>query len=148
LSIVWNCEQLESKVSESGFVSSFRSTIRNVVLSSHLEFEAMDKVHKPGDSECCTPPSEPLNSVCLACLWKSPHSLRGWQFSVPELCGCISETAYPSSNAHRMTSQRFKSCEVDDHDTFPLRQCKMAGQHYCLLKSGMNTTKYRVAGTC
>jgi hypothetical protein len=31
---------------------------RNIVFSSYLEFRTLDKVHKPGDSECCTPSSE------------------------------------------------------------------------------------------
>jgi hypothetical protein len=37
-----------------------KSNFRNIVFSSCLEFPAMDKVHKPSDSECYTPSSEPF----------------------------------------------------------------------------------------
>jgi hypothetical protein len=36
-----------------------RSSFRYVVFSSYLEFRTMGKVHKPSDSECCAPKSEP-----------------------------------------------------------------------------------------
>jgi hypothetical protein len=36
------------------------SSFRNFVFSSYLEFRTMGKVQKPGDSECCTPSSEPF----------------------------------------------------------------------------------------
>jgi hypothetical protein len=37
-----------------------RSSFRNVVFSSYLEFWTMDKVQKPSGSECYTPSLEPF----------------------------------------------------------------------------------------
>jgi hypothetical protein len=37
-----------------------RSSLRNVVFSSYLEFRTMDEVHKPMDFESYTPPLEPF----------------------------------------------------------------------------------------
>jgi hypothetical protein len=37
-----------------------RSSFRNVVFYSYLEFRTMNKVQKPSDSDCYTPSSEPF----------------------------------------------------------------------------------------
>jgi hypothetical protein len=43
-----------------------KSSFRSVVFSSNLEFWMMGKVHKPSDSSCYTPSSEPYRFYCFS----------------------------------------------------------------------------------
>jgi hypothetical protein len=43
-----------------------RSSFRNVIFSSYLEYRTMDRVHKPSVSECYAPSSEPFRLYLLS----------------------------------------------------------------------------------
>jgi hypothetical protein len=47
-----------------------RPSFRKIVFSSYLEFWTVDKSHKPSDSECYTPSSEPIRIYWYTFLWK------------------------------------------------------------------------------
>jgi hypothetical protein len=57
-------------VSLSSYEDGNRSSSRNVVFSSYLEFGTMDEVHKASDPECYVPSSEAFEFS-----WRADNSL-------------------------------------------------------------------------
>jgi hypothetical protein len=53
-------------VSPSSHLKTETDSDSETMFSSYLEFGTMDKIHKPSDSDCCTPPSEPFKSTVLS----------------------------------------------------------------------------------
>jgi hypothetical protein len=52
-----------------------RSNFRNFVFSSYLRFREMDKGHKPSNSECYTPSSEPLRFYSHRVMLRKPEGI-------------------------------------------------------------------------